>query len=1247
MLGIVFLFALLTSTFSKGQTPSFSMTISGSNVTSACAGIGITFTNTSSIDPSKLKWDFGDNYTVRNISSIPHAYNKGGTYTITLTNTTTQAKTTQTVTIYDNPIASFNISDSNVCAGTSINFTSTSSPANSPIVSYSWTFGDGTVLPPSASATASHIYTSSGTFPPILTIRDNNGCASGSIPNKQIVVNNNDIQSSFLANGDKFYSCDNTINLQNTTNEGSKTNITYLWDFGDNTTSTDKNPQNHTYTNKGIYNISLQVKFDGLSGCTPIITRKVYIGSPALTLTAQSNICQNSSASIGITSDINNIINSTQDWTLTASNGASINTPGIVTFNNAGNTLLTATNLIGCPSPTTLSVNVLPTPSFSVNLTPSSGICVGVDVIANISVTNGLTISKYIWHPEGVNGTIHTTTAINNNVFAYPNPGQYNYAVEAFATNGCPTIQSTNIAITPECIDNGQGSTYNPVFSFSSASCADKYTITITNKNPTQAVSYWQIGNDKYPATNGQYAIIQLTPQIKGYIYQVSTYYQNNTYDLNRKITIIDETANFTIVNNDNSTLYCANNNFSFITTGSINADNISSYAWKISDAQNTIIATGNTPNLSYSFPLAGQYTISLLIKDIRTPSCESSISKTIDVKGLSGDFEADKNSFCDQNPIVNFQTKNIVSVSSLSSIIWSFGDGSQASSSPTNISSISHQYNSNNASYNGYDVNCRITDASGCFVNITKSQFIQTYNPQIGFSTVDTLLCNTKTVVINNTSNAVNAQYTWTVGGQSQTTVGNQAFSFNFGNLPIPSDLDVVLHLVDGGGCTKDTIVKNYIRYRYPVANYNISNLDVFATCPPFTLDIKNTSKDYDAIQWTINDNFNSIQKDSFYYTVLHPGPVSINLTATLDGCVSAPYNEHYTAKGPVAQLLTKDSIGCTPYTTLLYVSDKSDIVSYQWDKGDGITYITDKTSDSMRFTYDVAGTYYPSVTFVGTEGCSDRQQFRSPIIALQSVDLQYKNNYLFCSNDSTLHLTVNGYATSYTWTQTPTTGYMSETQGNDIGVRPTENTTYHIAAQSGNICPNETGDISVKWAQASEVSFTPNTITQPAGTVFTFTPTVTHLDLGVQYYWSPGYRINNRYLMSPTIVADNDTTYYLNVKNQNGCTSTASLHVHVLCNSSKLLMANAFTPNGDGKNDRFYVTGYGIKNVARFLIVDRWGNKIFERTNIAANDISQGWDGNINGKQAAPGTYIYLAEVQCTEGNVIPLKGSVVLIR
>jgi hypothetical protein len=75
--------------------------------------------------------------------------------------------------------------------------------------------------------------------------------------------------------------------------------------------------------------------------------------------------------------------------------------------------------------------------------------------------------------------------------------------------------------------------------------------------------------------------------------------------------------------------------------------------------------------------------------------------------------------------------------------------------------------------------------------------------------------------------------------------------------------------------------------------------------------------------------------------------------------------------------------------------------------------------------------------------------------------------------------------------------------------------------------------------------------------------------------------------------------------------------------------------------------VRGKGISNIRYFKVFNRWGQVVFERSNIGVNDASQGWDGRINGIPAQPDVYVYMAEVVCTAGGTFTYKGNITLIR
>ena len=87
---------------------------------------------------------------------------------------------------------------------------------------------------------------------------------------------------------------------------------------------------------------------------------------------------------------------------------------------------------------------------------------------------------------------------------------------------------------------------------------------------------------------------------------------------------------------------------------------------------------------------------------------------------------------------------------------------------------------------------------------------------------------------------------------------------------------------------------------------------------------------------------------------------------------------------------------------------------------------------------------------------------------------------------------------------------------------------------------------------------------------------------------------------------------------------------------------MPTGFTPNGDGKNDKFKPFTVGITNLNYFRVYNRWGQLIFSTAKL--ND---GWDGRVSGREQPSGTYVWMVQGVARDGKVITKKGTVTLIR
>ena len=108
----------------------------------------------------------------------------------------------------------------------------------------------------------------------------------------------------------------------------------------------------------------------------------------------------------------------------------------------------------------------------------------------------------------------------------------------------------------------------------------------------------------------------------------------------------------------------------------------------------------------------------------------------------------------------------------------------------------------------------------------------------------------------------------------------------------------------------------------------------------------------------------------------------------------------------------------------------------------------------------------------------------------------------------------------------------------------------------------------------------------------------------------------------------------------------STDSIRVAVVdpdqLDCRNIFVANAFTPNDDGNNDRFSVSNpFAVTDFISFEVFDRWGSQMFFST-----DIFESWDGTFQGSEVNPGVFLYRVRFRC-DGVEETKTGSVTLIR
>ena len=121
------------------------------------------------------------------------------------------------------------------------------------------------------------------------------------------------------------------------------------------------------------------------------------------------------------------------------------------------------------------------------------------------------------------------------------------------------------------------------------------------------------------------------------------------------------------------------------------------------------------------------------------------------------------------------------------------------------------------------------------------------------------------------------------------------------------------------------------------------------------------------------------------------------------------------------------------------------------------------------------------------------------------------------------------------------------------------------------------------------------------------------------------------------------NEGNYEVSLISSQGCDSLVFLHLEYY----QAYFPNVFSPNGDGRNDRFSIFGGDdLTEIKNLVVFDRWGAIVHSEDDLFVND-SDGWDGRSQGNQVNVGVYGYQVTLLMNDGIEHNFKGTVLLLR
>ena len=131
-----------------------------------------------------------------------------------------------------------------------------------------------------------------------------------------------------------------------------------------------------------------------------------------------------------------------------------------------------------------------------------------------------------------------------------------------------------------------------------------------------------------------------------------------------------------------------------------------------------------------------------------------------------------------------------------------------------------------------------------------------------------------------------------------------------------------------------------------------------------------------------------------------------------------------------------------------------------------------------------------------------------------------------------------------------------------------------------------------------------------------------------------------------SPALASAGDGELVVEVVDSNRCTARLTFEVHSPNGAYALHLPTAFSPNGDGINDRLTVYPDEVQLVDRidwFGVFDRWGGLVAEGEDLAMEGETTLWDGG----EAETGVYVLLCRVRRADGVELAVRGEVSLFR
>ncbi len=1202
--------------------------------------------------------------------------------------------TSRDIIVYPKPIAAIAPAGA-VCEGTAVILSGNASyTGTAAINSYYWDFGDGTVLTVATNAPQTHTYAAPGNY----TVKHVAGVTTACVSDTaRLVVTVRAKPNATFTYPAGCLPATGVVQFTSTASAPDGQAVTgHVWNFGDPAsgaanTSTIANPT-HTYPTFGNYTISYRATT--ANGCFKDTTVNATFNlAPTFNYPALATVCGNISTSVSVaTASVPNgvpgaggyygpgtslagtfnptvagpgshviwyvftttavckdsvsqtiSVNAVPDASFAITTSGCLPASGTVPFNYTGAALPGQTYLwnFGDPASGAANTSTLASPShnfatgtFTITLSVSANGCTKDSVVTNtFNLTPSLSYPALPAVCESVTGTVSVATAaVTNNV---PGTGVYSGTGVNAAGNFSPSVA-------------GAG-THVITYTFtSSGNCVSTVTSSITvNPKPTANFTYPAVAC--LPSTG----LAQFT--YTGTMSAGQTYLWNfgdPAGGANNSSTAANPTHNYTNTGSYTVTVTVTNSNgctddHAVTTTFSVTpalaypalTAVCESVAGSVSVAtatvSNNVLGTGvySGPAVNaagnFSPSVAGPGTHTITYTFTSTGNCISTITSTITVNPKpTVDLSYPTVPCLPASGLAQFTYTGTMSAGQ--TYAWNFGDPASGANNTSTAASPTHNYTNTGS----YTVTVTVTNSNGC----TDDHAITTtfsVTPALAYPPL-AAVCESVagTVPVATASVTNNVSGTGVYSGPGVTTAGN----FN-PSVAGPGTHTITYTFTSTGNCVS-TINSTISVTAKPGSAFTITPGICLGQQALITDNSSMPTGSISSWQWFFGDGNTATYTNNtpFNYLYSSYGNYTVKLvTTSAAGCSSDTAIQTITVNAVPVTSFTMPSSVCMPAGTVSFTNTTTvaggSSLTYSWNFGDGNT----STAVSPSHVYGSSGSYTVNLRTTGGNGCfKDSAQvfdrfFDKPIA---SFDV---NNKTICQGADNIFTDMSTAPNSTIKSRLWNFGDGTTSTVTNPVKRFTNPGQYVVTL----VVTNNENCVSDSFSQLITVYLQPVVDAGPSfvvaqGTQLQFQPTANDSSATTSFLWSPATGLSDPSVLRPVLTAMQDQVYTLTATGEGNCTATDFLTVKIL---RPVKIPNAFSPNGDGTNDRWDIENLSDYTGVTVEVYNRYGQLLYN-----SPGYNTPWDGTTKGKPLPVATYYYIIQLK---NGFKPLSGSVTIIR